>query len=287
MFYLLVLMALFNISSNGTTNPNMLLIKQELYNLDQHKQNLPAYRVGRQDYIHPQIVSEWFKITDNYLLSIFNDASKIAVHDEKILFNYSRDATITLDMDLPPCEDKLPFYKTYIVIGNPELDDEISEFYFKIKPFLFNDRQYYFVEMNRIFIQRGGVQYGAVRIIGKSPDQKYLILVKHEEVLPHIKEIDEVLTMNGRGHDVQNMAWIPFLCFSEMSIKGNAYNFTLWYGFNIYSTVGTTNGVKIDWSFDGKKMKPRKVTLLPWEEPNYKTGEFSKHDKQEYIINND
>jgi len=250
-------------------NHNVYGIIDELYVLDKEKSKIKDYyKDNLYLYDRPEIVGRWFRITDNYLLNMFNEDNLIKQNNDKLVFGYSDGTFIKMDRDRGSFKDNMPFYLIEFSIGyTDKIEDyleDISTFQIMVKPVPINGKTYFFVVMKRIFNHRGGVQYGTFRILTKSED-KYEILAKQEDILPPIKEVNDLLKQNR--HDSQKMAWVPYLMFLDHKMENDILYFSLPYGFYIPNCANCPrNSVMVRYSFDGKVLKPLKASLQPWEE---------------------
>lgn len=267
-------------------NQNIHKIKDELTSLDREKAKIKDYYNNNLYlYDRPDIVASWFKVTDKYILKIFNEANSLDYDDRQLVFEYPDRTFIKLDRDMHICKDNMPFYKIEFPIGyalkQEDYLEDISTFEFMVKPILINNKIYYFTEMNRIFNQRGGVEYGAFRIL-KKVETKYVIICRQEDVLPVIKEINGILKQ--QRHDSQKMAWVPALTFSDYKNEKGYLYFNLGYGFSIpICQACPANGILIRWCFDGKTLKPLNINLMPWDVYD-EQGNVHTKDGKEYLL---
>lgn len=242
-------------------NSNLTNMLNELNSHDKKQRQIKGYYGPKFRYDKPEVVASWFKVTDKYLLDIFNQANSISYNAKELTISYPNNTFIKLKYDSR--KGKLPTYSgEYDIAYDENEGDYWNVFYFTVKPISFNGNTYYFVTMIRQFNRRGGIRYGSFRIVEKV-GQSYLVVVRQEDVLPNIKEIEKVLI--SRRHDPQRMAWAPDLKMRNLRIADGYMYFSLPYTFYYPSGAREEfNIIWIDWRFDGKNLKALKMTLEPY-----------------------
>ena len=287
-FTYLVILLLLTAWSHDRVNHNVSDLYRDITAIDKEISAKREPHGGPWEYEKPENVTKWFQASDKYLLRIFKDSSEIKHEDGQLHFYYSDGTQLIFKDDHPPFEDRIPKYCFYFPVGDPNKDeDEMSDYFIIIKPVKNNDQQYYFCLLKRLFYQRGGEVYGAVRIIGKNEKGEYFIISKQEDVLPEADEISTLLKAND--HNVQKMAWVPPLIFIKSEQKDKIFYFTFVYSFDVPRRAEGANEAEIDWRFDGKQLALLRIRLRPWYEYKLNGAETNlvKHEGKEFIINNE